>query len=93
MYRSISSEEAKINNEKAFKKLENGSVFDIWRERILIVDKKLEDSLVVVELTKTNIDLILWWKVAEKSVLKFEDLSCVNIHNEFLSTEEIEANT
>jgi len=79
MYKNLSKDEIEKNRAESFEKLDKWSMFDVWRERFFLVDDKRWKTLIVIELTKENIDLILVWKSPDRSELNINEMTWINI--------------
>ena len=63
-----------------FKKLTTGKLFNLGNLKyFLAVEKNSEDSWKVIELTPVNIERIIKGGSCEISILKFEEMYCLNL--------------
>ncbi|EKE28797.1 MAG: hypothetical protein ACD_3C00013G0010 [uncultured bacterium (gcode 4)] len=80
MYRVLSKEEDLSSRQKSYLKIGKWSLFDLWRQRFFLTESKDWDNLVVIELTKLNIEKILAGEKPESSNLSFGELSSLNVN-------------
>ncbi len=80
MLRVLTKAEELAMRAKSFARLQAGMLFDLGRRRSFIAVRKRRRTVEVVELDRANIDRILRGKPCAHSRLRFDDMSCLNVH-------------
>jgi hypothetical protein len=80
MLRALTKQEELASRAGSFAQLRAGMLFDLGRRRSFIAVRKRGRTVEVVELDPANIDRILQGKPCAHTRLRFDDMSCLNLH-------------
>jgi hypothetical protein len=80
MLRALSPKEELKHRRQSFAKLKEGTLFDLAQERVFIAVKKTDEKTwEVIELTEVNKKRIISGEACKHSVLRFDEMSCLNL--------------
>jgi hypothetical protein len=80
MLRALSPKEELKHRRESFANLKEGTLFDLAQERFFIAVKKSDPKTwEVIELTKANKKQIISGEACKPSVLRFDEMSCLNL--------------
>ena len=82
MLRVLTPEQELASRKKRYALLEPESLFDLGGKKFFIAAERVGDFLTVIELDGDNIKRILSAESCVRSILNFEEMSCLNVHNE-----------
>ena len=80
MLRVLTKAEELASRAASFARLQAGMLFDLSRRRSFIAVRKRGRTVEVVELDPANIDRILRGMPCTHTRLRFDDMSCLNLH-------------
>jgi hypothetical protein len=79
MLRVLTSKEELALRRKGYGQLAPGTLFDLGGERFFLTVEKHGESVTVIELDRENSLRILHDEPCVRSVLQFDELSCLNV--------------
>ena len=79
MLRVLTKEEELASRKENFQRLTPGILFDLAGNHYFIAVDKRENSVEVIELNSENITRIIQGNPCLQSVLKFDQMSCLNV--------------
>jgi hypothetical protein len=80
MLKALSPKEELKHRRESFAKLKEGTLFDLAQERFFIAAKKSDEKTwEVIELTEPNKKQIISGGACKHSVLRFDEMSCLNL--------------
>ncbi len=80
MLRVLTKAEELALRAEDFAQLQAGMLFDLGRRRSFIAVRKRGRTVEVVEFDPANIDRILRDEPCVRTRLRFDDMSCLNVH-------------
>ena len=80
MLRVLTQEQELALRREHYPQLTTGKLFDLGGQRLFISAEKQAESIEVIELSPENIGRILRGEPCVHSRLRFDEMSCLNVH-------------